>query len=449
MESAIKELARFLGVTFDEAMRRVKSYKLQDMATEWDLVGHSTPEEVKAFYQRTDKYLYELIIWNNSPEYHTRIAPLMHYHNKKILELGAGNGTLCIALALNGNDVTYYDINPKLVAFAKQRFDDRLLPIKQVKGLTGLRDFDIVIGIDFFEHIHKDELPKLLKDIAGCLKDEGFLYERSNFGQQDKYPMHYDYSHDFPKWCEDAGLHVRENGDYAKSAKTQGVQIAIPIRGNEVKVSLLRNMTDMEAPMGTLFTTCCGYPVDLARNKLVRQLKKDWIFFMDSDQTFAPETLKRLMSWNLPIVSGLIFKRTAEPVPMIYRYVWEDGKGHYYKPLTLEVGEYLEKHKDILDGKSPAIVGPPYGLLECDGISMGCVLIHRRVFDAIGDPWFKCDENAVAGEDFYFCRKAQEAGFKIMADPSVICGHYSEFVRSYKHFTQWAMKEPFDWMEVD
>jgi hypothetical protein len=86
MESVTKELARFLSITEAEATRRVKAYNPQAMADEWNLVKHSTPEEVKAFYQRADKYLYDLICWNDSPEFHSRIAPLLHYHNKKILE---------------------------------------------------------------------------------------------------------------------------------------------------------------------------------------------------------------------------------------------------------------------------------------------------------------------------------------------------------------------------
>jgi len=446
MEALIKELARFLGITFEEARQRVKSYSALQMGADWKRARPKTVEQVRKFYENTDKYLYELIPWNYTPEFEKRIHPLLHYRHRKILEIGGGIGSLCIALALAGNDVTYFDINLKCREFARQRFADRLLNIKIVDSLTGLRDYDIVIAIDTLEHIHIDELPKLLKEIESLLKDDGFLYERSNFGQQEVFPMHYDHSHELPQLAEDAGLNKRVNGDYVKAGKCYGVQLALITLGNRNHVGLTSSLVNMEAPNDTTLAVCNDFPADAARQRIVKDLKKDWVFFMDSDQTFPPEALKRLMSWNQPIVSGLVFKRTGEPIPLIYRYAYEADIGHLYKPMTMEVGEYLERHKEYL-GNNTAVVGPPYALLECDGIGLGCCLIHRRVFEALEPPYFKWDDGATAGEDFYFCRKVQEAGFKIMADPSVICGHYYEYIRSWQHFMRWANKEPFPYSE--
>jgi len=447
MEGDIRELARHLNKKIEEVQERVKAYTPYEMAAEWRRKPHETPEDVRRFYEETDLYLYELVSWNATEEFRQRVHPLLHYRGMKILEIGAGIGSLCIALALNGNDVTYCDINDKLTAFAKQRFADRLLDIKSVKSLRGLRDYDIVVAIDTLEHIHPDELPKMLKDIAGCLKDGGFLYERSNFWQQDLFPMHYDYSTKIIEWCEKAGLVRRNNGDFQKGAKTQGVQLAVPSRG-QTSTYFTRSLMNLSAPQGTILTTCDGYPVDLARNKIVKQIRKDWLFFMDDDQAFPPQTLEHLLRWNVDIVSGIIFKKTGEPIPMVYKYCWEEGKGHYYQPLCNEVGEYLMQHRETLREAPPAVCLPQGNqLLECDGVSCGCLLVNRRVFETLEEPWFKCDEGSKAGEDFYFCRKAQEAGFKIYADPSVLCGHFGEYQRGHSHFWSWAMKGPYPWTE--
>ena len=447
MENTIKELARFFGEPEDEVREKIKNYHPKQLAEEWFKAPHGTGEEVEEFYQSAESYLYELVAWNHTDAFLERIAPLMHYRNKKILEVGAGNGSLCISLALNGNQVTYCDINERLFAFAKQRFADRLLTIKMVKSLRGLRDYDIVVAIDTLEHIHPDILPKLLKDMAKSLKDGGFIYHRSNFGQQDLFPMHYDHKSVLEGLVTDVGLTPRPNGDLVKGQQTQGVQISVPIRGNEHKASLTRDIMALDVPPHSRFVTCEGYPVDLARNKLVEQLNRDWVLFMDSDQTFHPDTVKRLMSWNQDIVSGVTFKRLGEPIPMVYKYMYEENKGHYYVPMIREIGEYLTKFQDELKGRPQNIVGSSYGLLECDSVSTGCLLIHRRVFDALEKPYFKCDEGTKGGEDFYFCRKAQEAGFKIFADPSVMSGHYTEYIRGFKHFMIWSNKEPFDWLE--
>ena len=447
MENTIKELARFLDEDEDEVREKVRTYHTRQLAAEWSKVPHGTDEEVEEFYRNAESYLYELIPWNHTEVFWNRIAPLMHYHNKKILEIGAGNGSLCISLALNGNEVTYCDINERVFAFAKQRFADRLLPIKMVKNLKGLRDYDIIVAIDTLEHIHPDALPKMIKDMARCLKDGGFIYHRSNFGQQELFPMHYDHKSILEGLATDAGLIPRPNGDLVKGKQTEGVQVSVPMWIDQHKSSLTKDLMGLDIPPHSRFVTAAGKPADMARNVLVEECNRDWIFFMDQDQTFHPDTIKRLMSWNQNIVSGVTFKRLGEPVPMVYKYMWEEGKGHYYAPMVREIGEYLTKFRDDLKGRPQAIVGPPYGLLECDSVGAGCLLVHRRVFDALEKPYFKWNEGNSGGEDFYFCRKAQEAGFKIFADPSVMSGHYSEYIRGFKHFLQWSNNLPFDWME--
>jgi len=410
-------------------------------ADRWLDTPPDTREEVESFYKESDHYLYELIPWNYGDEFNRRVSPLFFYHNKKILELGAGIGSLAIALEYAGNHVTYCDISDRLSAFAQQRFQDRGFQIPQVKDLTGLKDFDIVVGIDFFEHIHKDALPDLLKEIYNVLKDDGFLYHRSNFKQQDIYPMHFDHSEYFNKLAKDAGLSLRENGDLIKSGESQGVQIGIPIRG-DLKDNIFYSFIGLKKPLGTKLTKIRDVDVGLARNEIVRCLERDWLFFMDSDQTFHPETLNRLLSWNLPIVSGIYFKSPGNPIPHIYKYVYQNDS-HLYVSKAVEVAAYLERYKEELSKAPAATILPARreDLIERDGVGGGCLLIHRRVLEAIGDPWFECANNLHMGEDFDFCRKAQEKGFKIYADPGVLCGHEQKDLIGHKHFMCWADPE--------
>lgn len=454
MEQAIRELARFLAIPFEEAAKRVKDYTVMMAAGDWDKANPKTKEDVETWYKESEHYLYELIPWNYGNQvYNDRVAPLMQYHSMKILEFGAGIGSLCIALAYAGNTVTYCDISPILSQFAKQRFEDRGLAIPIVSELKGQRDIDIIVVNDVFEHIHADALPGLLREMKDCLADQGFIYHRDNFGQQDIFPMHYNHSETINKLARDAGLEIRGNGDFVKGGATQGIQIGIPCIG-EIPDEIFFSILSMKKPPGTKITKIGNKPADLARNLIVDKLEKDWLFFMDSDQTFHPDTLERLMSWELPIVSGLYFKSPGKPLPHVYEYAYKDG-ADFYQALINPIFGFLNRYKDEL-AKSPGAVILPAkreDLIQCEGIGAGCLLVHRRIFAALTKPYFQYNDGTLLGEDFYFCRKVLGAGFKIYVDPGVICGHRMKGQITHQHFmhlvtaTQHPTEYPYPWGE--
>ncbi|GAG88137.1 unnamed protein product [marine sediment metagenome] len=265
--------------------------------------------------------------------------------------------------------------------------------------------------------------------------------------------MHYDHSAYFNKLAKAAGLNLRDNGDFVKGGEARGVQIGIPLIG-DMPDEIFYSFLSLMKPPGTKLTKVKGKGADIARNVIVEALEKDWLFFMDSDQTFHPETLTRLLSWDLPVVSGVYFKSPGQPVPHVYRYAWKD-KEHLYLSLINEIFQFLAPHKDKLKGELPATILPARreDLLEVDGVGAGCLLVHRRVFEAIDPPWFKYSDGKTVGEDFDFCRKVQEAGFKIYCDPGVLCGHKQKDFISHQHFFNWittAKKEieyPYPWGE--
>jgi len=426
----IQELATFLNISYEEAKQRVDNYSTNNI--KWDA---KTPEEVEKFYRDSEHYLYELVNWNyTNLEYHNRIEPLLSSKGKKILEVGAGIGSLCISLAYAGNDLTYYDISLKNQAFARQRFQDRLLDIPIVNDLTSLKDYDMVVAIDVLEHVHPDSLPKLLKDIYNSLRNGGVLYHRSTFKQQDSYPMHFDHSGYFNKLAQEIGFSL-QGDDLVKGYPANGVQIGIPVLG-DMPDEIFYSFLGLKKPQGTRLTKIKGVPADVARNEIIKKLEKDWLFFMDSDQTFHPESLMKLLSWGLPIVSGVYFKTPGKPIPHIYKYAGEEKGKPVYKSLIEEVFNFLDG-KEI---KETATVLPSEhkDLIECDGVGGGCLLVHKSVIDKITPPYFQYTDDSTGGEDFYFCRKVKDAGFKIFCDPGVICGHKQKDLIGAQHFMSWA-----------
>ncbi len=59
-------------------------------------------------------------------------------------------------------------------------------------------------------------------------------------------------------------------------------------------------------------------------------------------------------------------------------------------------------------------------LVEVEGVGMGCMLVKADVYRNLSKPWFDVSWNDELGdhigEDFYFCVKAREAGYKVMID---------------------------------
>lgn len=69
------------------------------------------------------------------------------------------------------------------------------------------------------------------------------------------------------------------------------------------------------------------------------------------------------------------------------------------------------------------------GLHQVDAVGSGCIVIARRVLEAVKHPWMRrYDERGIVemGGDFSFCLKAKEAGFTIWADYDYPCDHLKE-----------------------
>ncbi len=69
------------------------------------------------------------------------------------------------------------------------------------------------------------------------------------------------------------------------------------------------------------------------------------------------------------------------------------------------------------------------GLLKCDVVGSGAILIQRKVLEKIKAPFsreWKEDGTQKFGLDFAFCRKAEKEGFEIHCAIDYTCEHYKE-----------------------
>lgn len=117
------------------------------------------------------------------------------------------------------------------------------------------------------------------------------------------------------------------------------------------------------------------------------------LFFVDSDMSFKPEVLTKLLAADKDIVGGLYFKRGTDKEPV----------------FTIRYDEI------------------PTKLFKQPILATGCLLIKLDVFRKIPQPWFDLGTLArPLGEDVYFCEKARENGYELWCEPSLPVGHIGD-----------------------
>jgi cellulose synthase/poly-beta-1,6-N-acetylglucosamine synthase-like glycosyltransferase len=132
--------------------------------------------------------------------------------------------------------------------------------------------------------------------------------------------------------------------------------------------------------------------VAAARNNGVERAQEmacDYMLFLDSDMIFPRSTLHRLLIHGKDIV-GAIYTKRVPPYSLL-------GTALESKPTSDE-----------------------QGLTEMKRVPTGCLLIRMKVFETLSKPYFRfiTDEASgeIIGEDYVFCDRAREAGFRIWCD---------------------------------
>lgn len=166
------------------------------------------------------------------------------------------------------------------------------------------------------------------------------------------------------------------------------------------------------------------------RNSLVRRFleygKADWMWMVDSDMTFAPDTLERLLEHadpeKAPIVGGLCFGF--------------DDKGDIQPTLFGLIG----------DEAAPKVIRyhewPPESMFQVAATGAACLLIHKSVFERLAEvevrpgqrgfnaafPWFQEVEHdgTPVSEDITFCWRAGLAGIPVYVNTAVQLGHMKQ-----------------------
>ena len=196
---------------------------------------------------------------------------------------------------------------------------------------------------------------------------------------------------------------------YQSPPSKKRILIAVPTNRN-IEAQTFKSIYDLIVPDGyeVEFQYFWGYQVDQVRNLIAHwivQFNYDYLFAVDSDIAFAPDTLVKMLNHNVDIVSGIYIQR----IPGTH---------------TIEVMRKNE-HGGVTHVNWNDIKGQ--GLVEIHGCGFGCVLVKGEVIRSIPYPHFlyhsALDHKNTLSEDVHFCNQARDRGFKLWADTSIICDH--------------------------
>lgn len=192
---------------------------------------------------------------------------------------------------------------------------------------------------------------------------------------------------------------------------TPKIMIAIPCM-DQVPAPFCQSISMIRKVGETAIAFQVGSLIYNSRNALAAkavEIGADFVFWLDSDQTFEPDILERMYKTltenNLEIVSGLYFRRVPPYSPVLFDRLEMKDDGTC----------------DWTDWKNKPI---PLKLFEIGGCGFGCVLMKTDVFfDVQGRFSDMFGPINRVGEDLSFCWRARQCGYKIYCDPDIICGH--------------------------
>jgi 2-polyprenyl-3-methyl-5-hydroxy-6-metoxy-1,4-benzoquinol methylase len=144
-------------------------------------------DQLREFYEQTDAFLYETIVWNLTHEKCKSQRWILDYLRndfgkaKKILTFGDGLGFDSYALAAAGHEVTYFEVSKPCAQFAASIFNNAGLNVEIVTDSEELehRRFDTILCLDVLEHV--PDPVGLVGWLSGLLVDNGRLISSAPF----------------------------------------------------------------------------------------------------------------------------------------------------------------------------------------------------------------------------------------------------------------------------
>lgn len=191
----------------------------------------------------------------------------------------------------------------------------------------------------------------------------------------------------------------------------------------------IKSLVDM-----VLFTQARGHEVEFtnehgglydARDRICRRVMRehfDYMLQLDSDMTFTPDALCKLIERDVDVITGVYVGKTMPHKPVLFTELHKDDEN---------CGPYARKHglNELMKNEVFEVAGCGAGFLLVKEHVIRLMIIHKH-------EWFKPYEGL--GEDVSFCQRCTELGIKVYADSSIPMGHIK--------YTQYTLD---DWTGIE
>ena len=183
------------------------------------------------------------------------------------------------------------------------------------------------------------------------------------------------------------------------------VAIGVPCADNVRHGIFYDALISMTKPEGSIFIA--SHNANIARNRNIITegallSECDYILYLDDDNIVERDTLARLISHELHVVSGLYVQRQIPFAPVMFDTEDEQGRCGFrtFKPND-------------------------NGLIEVVATGAGCLLVSMEVIKQLARPWWRIGQIASDswGDDLDFCHRVRLSGYKIYVDLETPVGH--------------------------
>lgn len=193
--------------------------------------------------------------------------------------------------------------------------------------------------------------------------------------------------------------------------KPKKISIGIPTYSQihiETVACLIYSLQETKAEVQLNFHK--GTYLHQLRNNMLKEAREnnaDYLMFVDSDMTFPPDGIKKLLSYDKDIIGGMYNMKT---LPLVNTIKIADDEGNFISSDGAEI--------------------PTNHIFKCFSVPTGFMLIKLEAIKSLDKPFdFGTNEKGeLIGEDVYFCMQAHKIGLDVWCDPTIKIGHIGEYL---------------------